>query len=188
MKPKPGPRTRRRRLLLTPWTAAAAVAILAVAAVVAIAAGNDASLDEVAVAPPVQTGEQNAMGMPVIETPGVATGTAGAGAVEVEAANWELGTVPLNTAVRPTWILRNTGTEAVTIGQPHPEVREGCCPGAVTVASRTIPPGGETTVSFELSMHSGMDGFHDIALHVPLTDGSSQEALTLGVTGDFRDA
>ena len=108
-------------------------------------------------------------------------------AIVVDHGTWELGTVPLNTAVRPEWLLRNTGDEAVVIGEPRPEVRQGCCPGPIALSSRTIPPGGEATLAFELSMHPGMDGWHDIAIHVPVSAGSDDQVLTLDVTGDFRD-
>lgn len=135
----------------------------------------------------VPTGEINEMGMPVIETPGTASGTAGAGSVEVEGASWELGRVPLDTAIRPTWALRNTGDQPVTVGEPHPEVREGCCPGPFSIDTTTIPPGGSAILGFELSMHAGMDGWHDIAVHVPLRVGSDEHVLELDVTGDFRN-
>lgn len=185
----PDPRSNsHRRGPVTPWTVAAAVASVGLAFSLALMVDGDVPRAADPVPAMVRTGERNAMGMPVIETPGAATGAATAGPVEVGAANWSLGTVPLNTAVRPTWVLRNTGAEAVTIGEPHPEVRQGCCPGRFTIGSRTIPAGGATTLTFELSMHPGMDGWHDIAVHVPVTSGSTQHALTLSVTGDFRDS
>lgn len=136
-----------------------------------------------------RTGELNAMGMPVVETPGSGSGTAEAAGVVVEDARWELGQVPLNVAVRPTWTLRNTGDRPVSLGEPHPEVREGCCPGPATLGTRTLAPGDATTLTFELSMHPGMDGPHDLGLHVPVDDGTdSEQLLTLDVTGDFRDS
>lgn len=136
----------------------------------------------------VETGEINAMGMPVVATPGERTGTASAGPVEVTGASWQLGTVSLDVAVRPTWTLRNTGSEPVVIGEPHPEVREGCCPGAFSIDSTTIQPGDTADLGFELSMHAGMDGWHDIAVHVPIRAGDTDHILELGVTGDFRNA
>jgi hypothetical protein len=134
-----------------------------------------------------RTGEINDMGLPVVETPGSATGKSVAAGVEVAEADWSLGEVPLDTAVRPSWTLRNTGDEPVTFGEPHPEVREGCCPGPFALESPTLAAGESTTLTFELAMHAGMDGWHDIAVHVPVTtEGSDSEILTLGVTGDFR--
>jgi len=73
----------------------------------------------------------------------------------------------------------------LTVGEPHPEVREGCCPGTFDITATTIEPGGTAELSFELSMHPGMDGWHDIAVHVPLEDGTTEQVLELGVTGHF---
>lgn len=101
-------------------------------------------------------------------------------------ASWELGTVPLDVAVRPTWTLHNIGTEPV-VGEPHPEVREGRCPGAFSIDTITIQPGATATLGFELSMHAGMDGWHDIAVHVPLRSGTTDHVLELDVTGDFTN-
>ncbi|HET7489743.1 MAG TPA: hypothetical protein VFJ85_17585 [Acidimicrobiales bacterium] len=132
------------------------------------------------------TGEVNAMGMPVVATPGTAGGHAAAGGVEVTGADWALGTVPLNVAVRPAWVLRNTGSNTVTLGEPKAEVRTGCCPGPLTLGATTLAPGASTTLTFELSMHPGMAGPHDLGVHVPVSSGAAVEHLTLGVTGDFR--
>lgn len=81
----------------------------------------------------------------------------------------------------------STGTEPVLVGEPHPEVREGCCPGAFSIDTTTIAPGESTTLGFELSMHTGMDGWHDIAVHVPLRAGSTDHVLEVDVNGDFTD-
>ncbi len=128
------------------------------------------------------------MDLPVVETPGSGTGTASAGPVEVTGASWRLGTVPLDVAVRPTWTLRNTGSETVTVGEPHPEVRQGCCAGAFSIDRATIEPGETATLGFELSMHAGMDGWHDIAVHVPIRSGGADHVLDLDVTGDFTNS
>ena len=114
-------------------------------------------------------------------------GTVAAGPVEVTGSTWELGTVPLDVTVRPTWTLRNTGTEPVLVGEPHPEVREGCCPGTFSIDTTTIAPGESATLGFELSMHTGMDGWHDIAVHVPLRAGSTDHVLEVDVNGDFTN-
>ena len=192
MSKRPPPRRRRRPTSVTPWMVAAGVTVLALSVALAVAVSRDAAVTDRGgaggSAAAVRTGERNAMGMPVIETTGRATGSASAAGVQVAAANWSLGVVPLNTAIRPHWVLRNTGSQPVAIGEPRAEVRQGCCPGPFTIGAGVIPPGGSTTLSFELSMHPGMDGWHDIAVHVPVTSGAAQEHLVLGVTGDFRDA
>jgi len=163
----------------------AAIAVVAAAAAIGVGVSVASQSDSATAAAPAPTGEINQMGLPVVVTPGAGTGTASAGGVEVNGATWELGTAPLDVAVRPSWVLRNTGTEPVTVGEPHPEVRSGCCPGAFDIDTTTIQPGGTVELSFELSMHAGMDGWHDIAVHVPLYDGTAEQILELGVTGDF---
>ena len=137
----------------------------------------------------VRTGEMNSMGMPVIETPGTSSGTATAAAITATPASWALGEVPLNMAVRPTWTIGNTGNDVVTIGEPHAQINQGCCPGPFTFAGpTTLQPGSQTSFNFELSMHPGMDGPHDITVHVPVmhADGST-DTLQLAVMGNFHD-
>lgn len=136
----------------------------------------------------VTTGAMNEMGMPVIETPGTTSGIARAGGAEVEGATWQMGNVPLEVAVRPSWTIVNTTTQPLLLGEPHPEVREGCCPGPFTLGSHRLAPGASTTLTFELSMHPGMDGWHDIFVHVPVRSSKAERVLALRVTGDFRGA
>ena len=183
----PAPRLDQRSERRHRRIAVAAFAAVGLFAAIGIGVSVAARSDTPTAAAPTPTGEINAMGMPVVATPGQSNGPASAGPVEVTGAQWELGTVPLDVAVRPYWVLRNTGTEPVVIGEPHPEVREGCCPGAFTVDTTTIEPGATAELSFELSMHTGMDGWHDIAVHVPVTDASGEHVLDLGVTGNFTN-
>lgn len=136
-----------------------------------------------------RTGETNSMGMPVIVTPGAGSGVAEADGLRATPSLWALGRVPLNVAVRPNWSFENTGTQAVTLGTPQVQINEGCCPGALTYTGpTTLQPGQSTELTFELSMHPGMDGAHDMTLHVPVqyADGVTS-VLDLAVTGDFRD-
>lgn len=132
--------------------------------------------------------ETNSMGMPVISTPGTPSGVATTDGVTGSPNLWALGRVPLNVAVRPTWTIANTGTDTVTLGQPHVQINQGCCPGALTYeGSSTLAPGETTSLMFELSMHPGMDGAHDMVLHVPVQhDDGTTTVLDLAVTGDFR--
>lgn len=130
------------------------------------------------------TGEVNAMGLPVVETPGFTSGVARAGDITVQGSNWAMGRVPLNVAVRPFWTLTNTGATEVRLGQPQAQVREGCCAGPLVLGAHKLAPGASTVLTFELAMHEGMDGWHDMGVYVPI-DGS--QWLELNVTGDFRN-
>lgn len=178
-------RRRYRRNRLSPYLIAAAIAgvvLIGVGLMIRGGKGTSAAKNGV-----VMTGQMNAMGLPVIKTTGSASGTADAGGVQVDGANWTLGTVPLGVAVRPSWTLTNSSTETVTLGQPTADVRKGCCPGALTLGTDSLAPGASTTLTFELAMHPGMDGWHDMAVVVPVTTAKGQHMLTLGVTGDFHD-
>jgi hypothetical protein len=163
----------------------AAVAGVIVAASVGGTTGTGGGIgaDVTALAP---TGEVNAMGLPVYETPGYASGTASAGGVTVQGSDWAMGQVPLNIAVRPFWTLTNTGNSEVTLGQPEAQVRKGCCPGPLVLGATTLAPGESTVLTFELSMHEGMDGWHDMGVYVPI-QGAGNDLLELNVTGDFRN-
>ena len=152
-----------------------------------LTAPTDATSDAGTIAGLPATGEVSGMGVPVVEVPGAATGDASAGGVTVEGADWAMGQVPLDVAVRPYWTLTNTGTKPVTLGEPQAEVREGCCPGPFAIDASTLAPGESTVMTFELAMHEGMDGWHDMGVYVPITTGGDEGWLELGVTGDFRN-
>ncbi|MEO8265923.1 MAG: hypothetical protein ABI706_10485 [Ilumatobacteraceae bacterium] len=168
------------------WILSIVAAVLLVgASVAAIAAATSGGSPSASYR---KTGELSSMGMPVLETPGTSSGTVETANISAAPASFALGRVPLDVAVRPTWLLRNTGTGSVTIGDPHVQINQGCCPGAFTLQGpSSLDPGGETNLSFELSMHPGMDGPHDMTIHVPVqhADGST-ETVALSIIGDFR--
>lgn len=146
----------------------ATVALVAGAAVVAgMFLGSDrTSSVEVGSTPPAATSE-------VVELAGL----------RVEGARVDLGTVPLDVTVTPTWTITNTSSEVVHFGEPHASVIEGCCPGPISLSDVTLDPGESSVVVFPLQMHAGMDGPHDFDVHVPF--GDSSDYLTLKVVGDF---
>ena len=161
-----------------------ALTVLGLLTVFALTSGGSSS-DATA----ARTGETNSMGMPIIATPGAGSGVAEGDGVTATPSRWVLGRVPLNVAVRPAWHLENTGAQAFALGEPHVQINEGCCPGALTYnGPTTLEPEQSTELTFELSMHPGMDGPHDMTIHVPVqyTDGTNS-VLDLAVTGDFRD-
>lgn len=175
--------SRRRRVLLIAGAVVVGLgAVLAIGAATANRPGAGSSSDQAA------TGDVGPMGGKVVKTPGKATGVATAAGVEVTKANWALGRVPLMVTVTPTWTLRNTSSQPVTLGEPKPEVVKGCCPGPLTLGATTLAPGTSTTLDFPLQMHAGMDGPHDLRVHVPVQPtGADPATLALRVTGDFRD-
>jgi hypothetical protein len=180
---RPARRPARRRTSSLAWLwVPGAIALVVVAGIVVSATGDRRAEPSGARGDLVPTGEVNAMGLPVFATPGTSEGIAEAGSVEVDGAQWRMGHVPLDVAVRPSWTLVNVGDRPVTLGEPHAEVRAGCCPGDLVIGARDLAPGERTTLTFELAMHQGMDGWHDMVIHVPI----GSETLTLGVTGDFR--
>jgi len=167
------------------WIAAGSIVAIVTVIVFAVTAQGSSSSSTSA----QRTGETSSMGMPVIATPGAGSGTATVAGLVATPKAWALGRVKLNVAVRPRWQLTNTGTDTITVGQPHVQINQGCCPGALTFdGTNTLTPGQSTNLVFELSMHPGMDGAHDMVLHVPVqhADGSTS-TLDLSVTGDFRD-
>ena len=179
-------RAERRRAHRNHWILGIGTFTLIGAAITVLAVTRGGSSADTAA---TRTGETNSMGMPIIATPGAGSGVAEVDGVTATPSLWALGRVPLNVAVQPNWKLANTGMQAVTLGTPHVQINEGCCPGALTYAGpTTLQPDQSTELTFELSMHPGMDGAHDMTLHVPVkyADGTSS-TLVLAVTGDFRD-
>ena len=171
-----------RRRWIAATTGTIAVVAVTVMGIVAAQGSSSTQADR-------PTRETNAMGMPVIANPGMGSGTAEVAGLKATPSKWELGRVKLNVAVRPTWKFTNTGSDTVTVGQPHVQINQGCCPGALTVdGPATLTAGQSTNLVFELSMHPGMDGPLDMTLHVPVqhADGTNS-TMNLAVTGDFRD-
>lgn len=130
------------------------------------------------------TGEVGPMGGQVLETPGTRGGSASAGGVVVtDGADIDMGHIPLAYAVVPTWHLRNSGSEPVTLGQPKVTVVKGCCPSDPVLGTTTLAPGAETTLAFPTQMHEGMDGDHLFRLSVPVSGAG--EPLVVSVAANF---
>ena len=113
------------------------------------------------------------------------TGSASALDLVADAKTVALGHVPLNETVTPTWKLTNNGKGTISIGEPHAEVVEGCCPGPFEIDSTTLAPGDSTELGFPLQMHPGMDGPHEFSIHIPVQAGGEKDLLTLTTTGHF---
>jgi len=101
----------------------------------------------------------------------------GAPALRVDQTLIDYGVVKNNTQIETVVRVRNVGDEALRIlGDPHVEVREGCCPPRAQVSARTLFPGDEALVRLSFSMHEGMDGPHDFRLHIRSTDPAQPES------------
>lgn len=109
LEPTTDDRVPRRRDVL--YAAGALVAGVVVVAGVFLGSGRTGTV-EVGATPSVATSE-------VVERAGLV----------VEGARIDLGTVPLDVTVTPTWTITNTSAAVVQLGEPHASVIEGCCPG-----------------------------------------------------------
>lgn len=158
----PGPRGGRRKEAVTVVVALA----LAASVIVGVFMGSE---------PP---GDASAMPLTA------ATGMVQQAGLKVEGSTIDLGVVPLDTTVTPTWTITNTGSVTVTLREAHASVIEGCCPGPLTYSDPRLEPGESTQLAFPLQMHAGMDGPHDFDVHVPYGDGP-EDYLTLKVVGTF---
>lgn len=132
-----------------------------------------------------ETAAVGPMGGEVMDVGLERSGTVTAGPVRVIGSSVEMGDVPLDVTVVPSWTLENTGQDTVVLGEPHASVLEGCCPGPLRLGIGTLAPGERTELTFPLQMHPGMDGPHHFAVHVPV--GSDGEVLELHATADFHN-
>lgn len=172
------PRHRRRSLLVAGLVALVLVAVT-VAALVFVRS-HDAPRRSAAA--PAGSTEETGSGRTVI-APGTRSKTVRSGGIVVGGADYDLGRVPLMVTVVPTWQLRNEGARVVSLGDAKVEAVEGCCPGTLTVVSRTLAPATSTTVQLALRMQPGMEGRHRVVVIVPVVGAS--RPLRLEVTGDF---
>lgn len=176
---RPAERSAPKRPLLDPRFVLA-LGALAVAGVMVLwlvsSRGSDGS--------PAAGAHDHAAGAPLNVT---ATGIASAAGVEVSEASVDFGHVPLNVPVDRTFVLRNTGSERVTLGKTRIEVVEGCCPPDPVPGATAIEPGGQSNYVFSLpmGMHEGMGGKHLFRITIPVKAASTSGDLQLLVAGDF---
>lgn len=156
------PPVRRRREAVTAATAVAGAVLVLVGVFLGGGSGTDAPS--------------------VSET--TATGVVEQAGLVVQGSVIDLGVVPLDVTVTPTWTITNTGSTTVALGEAHASVIEGCCPGPLTYSDPVLEPGESTELAFPLQMHAGMDGPHDFDVHVPYGVGPD-DYLTLKVVGEF---
>ncbi len=78
-----------------------------------------------------------------------------------------------------TITVTNTGDGILRFSEdPFVQVVEGCCPPKLTIGSKVLKPGESTTItSAEFSMHPGMDGKHNYAVHLKTNDPAQQDLV-----------
>jgi hypothetical protein len=78
-----------------------------------------------------------------------------------------------------TITVTNTGDGILRFSEdPVVQVVDGCCPPKLTIGSKVLKPGESTTItSAEFSMHPGMDGKHNYAVHLKTNDPAQQDLV-----------
>jgi hypothetical protein len=83
----------------------------------------------------------------------------------------DLGDQKLGQTVPLRFEIANVGDRPLRITeQPYLEVVKGCCPPATKIGSMLLQPGETTVITFNLMMHGGMGGYHDLRLHIKTND------------------
>lgn len=81
----------------------------------------------------------------------------------------------VNTFVTSSFEVQNVGDKTLVILSPWVEVYEGCCPPQATISNQKLHPGETAIISMRYTMHPGMDGQHDLRIHVQSTDRVNSE-------------
>jgi hypothetical protein len=99
----------------------------------------------------------------------------------------EHGDLVVNRFVTSTFEIQNVGDETLVLLSPWVEVHEGCCPPVAEISKQQLRPGEIATVSMRYTMHPGMDGQHDLRIHLRSNDPNNPEiqltALSNWVSG-----
>jgi hypothetical protein len=99
----------------------------------------------------------------------------------------EHGDLIVNRFVTSSFEIQNVGDETLVILTPWVQVHEGCCPPQAIISNQRLRPGETATVSMRYQMHPGMDGPHDLRIHVHSNDPDNPEieltALSNWVSG-----
>ena len=85
------------------------------------------------------------------------------------------GDLIVNRYVTSSFEIQNVGDQTLVVLSPWVVVHEGCCPPQATISNQKLHPGEIATVSMRYMMHPGMDGPHDLRIHVRSNDPDNPE-------------
>jgi hypothetical protein len=85
------------------------------------------------------------------------------------------GNLLVNDVVTSSFQIQNVGDETLIILSPWVQVHEGCCPPEAVISNQRLQPGEIATVSMSYTMHPGMDGPHDLRIHLESNDPANPE-------------
>jgi hypothetical protein len=102
----------------------------------------------------------------------------GAPRIEVLNRTVDHGDVQVNDRVTSAFEIKNVGDKNLHIrNQPYVEIIQGCCPPQVKVSKQVVKPGETATVFMTYTMHAGMDGPHEMLVHLNTNDPLEPETL-----------
>jgi uncharacterized protein DUF1573 len=96
------------------------------------------------------------------------------------------GDLIVNNFVTSSFEIQNVGDETLIILSPWVEVHEGCCPPQAVISNQRLRPGEIATVSMRYQMHPGMDGPHDLRIHVRSNDPNNPEIELIALSNWVR--
>ena len=85
------------------------------------------------------------------------------------------GDLIVNNFVTSSFEIQNVGDKTLLILGDPVRVHEGCCPPQAVISSKRLLPGEIATVSMHYTMHPGMDGPHDLRIHLMSNDPNNPE-------------
>lgn len=85
------------------------------------------------------------------------------------------GDLIVNRTVTSSFEIQNVGDKTLVVLSPWVVVHEGCCPPQANISNQKLHPGEIATVSMQYMMHPGMDGPHDLRIHLRSNDPENPE-------------